>query len=88
MSQARRPEGTLTRGTTAPNRLRRVDRWIAGVHGPLLRRHERPLVVDLGYGASPVTTAELRRLGVEVVAEAERPGDSGMVEAVVGGKGT
>ena len=59
MSPARRPEGTITRGTTAPNRLRRVDRWIAHVHGPLLRRHERPLVVDLGYGASPVTTAEL-----------------------------
>ena len=59
MAQARRPEGTLTRGTTAPNRLRRVDRWIACVYGPLLRRHERPLVVDLGYGASPVTTAEL-----------------------------
>src|SRR3954464_12420983 len=59
MSQARRPEGTLTRGTTAPNRLRRVDRWIAGVHGPLLRRHERPLVVDLGDGASPGTTAEM-----------------------------
>jgi hypothetical protein len=59
MSQGRRPEGTITRGTTAPNRLRRVDRWIARVHGTLLRRHERPLVVDLGYGASPVTTAEL-----------------------------
>ncbi|MGH3375781.1 MAG: class I SAM-dependent methyltransferase, partial [Actinoallomurus sp.] len=59
MSQGRRPEGTITRGTTAPNRLRRVDRWIARVHGPLLRRHDRPLVVDLGYGASPVTTAEL-----------------------------
>jgi hypothetical protein len=59
MSQGPRPEGTITRGTTAPNRLRRVDRWIARVHGPLLRRHERPLVVDLGYGASPVTTAEL-----------------------------
>lgn len=59
MAPARRPEGTGTRGTTAPNRLRRVDRWIARVHGPLLRRHERPLVVDLGYGASPVTTAEL-----------------------------
>jgi hypothetical protein len=59
MSQGRRPEGTITRGTTAPNRLRRVDRWIAHVHGPLLRRHDRPLVVDLGYGASPVTTAEL-----------------------------
>jgi hypothetical protein len=52
-------EGAITRGTTAPNRLRRVDRWIAGVHGPLLRREGRPLVVDLGYGASPVTTAEL-----------------------------
>jgi hypothetical protein len=59
MAQGRRPEGTITRGTTAPNRLRRVDRWIAHVHGPLLRRHDRPLVVDLGYGASPVTTAEL-----------------------------
>jgi hypothetical protein len=59
MPQRRRPEGTITRGTTAPNRLRRVDRWIAGVHGPLLHRQDRPLVVDLGYGASPVTTAEL-----------------------------
>jgi len=59
MSQGRRPEGTSTRGTTAPNRLRRVDRWIARVYAPLLRRHHRPLVVDLGYGASPVTTAEL-----------------------------
>jgi hypothetical protein len=59
MPPARRPEGTVTRGTTAPNRLRRVDRWIAAAHGPLLRRLDRPLVVDLGYGASPVTTAEL-----------------------------
>jgi hypothetical protein len=59
MAQGRRPEGTITRGTTAPNRLRRVDRFLARVHGPLLRRHDRPLVVDLGYGASPVTTAEL-----------------------------
>ncbi|MCW2946297.1 MAG: hypothetical protein JWR24_3014 [Actinoallomurus sp.] len=59
MSRTRRPEGTITRGTTAPNRLRRVDRWIARVYGPLLRHDRRPLVVDLGYGASPVTTAEL-----------------------------
>src|SRR3954454_13617835 len=58
MSRTRRLEGTVTRGTTAPNRLRRVDRWIGGVYGPLLRRVERPLVVDLGYGATPVTTAE------------------------------
>jgi hypothetical protein len=52
--------GLTTRGTTAPNRLRRVDRWLAAVHGRLLRASAAPpLVVDLGYGASPVTTVEL-----------------------------
>ena len=52
--------GLATRGTTAPNRLRRVDRWLTGVHGGLLRGAlEAPLVVDLGYGGSPVTTVEL-----------------------------
>ena len=51
--------GLATRGTTAPNRLRRVDRWLAAVHGDLLRGADDPLVVDLGYGASPVTTVEL-----------------------------
>jgi hypothetical protein len=59
VSRPPRPEGVITRGTTAPNRLRRADRWIVSVHGPLLRRTDRPLVVDLGFGASPVTTAEL-----------------------------
>jgi SAM-dependent methyltransferase len=49
--------GTVTRGTTNTNRLRRVDRWIA-VH-PVLRRTPDPLVVDLGYGASGVTAFEL-----------------------------
>ncbi|RJL30829.1 class I SAM-dependent methyltransferase [Bailinhaonella thermotolerans] len=51
-----RPVGEITRGTTAPNRLRRVDRWIAAVYG---RRLPGSLVVDLGYGASPVTTLEM-----------------------------
>jgi len=51
--------GLATRGTTAPNRLRRIDRWLAAVHGELLRAAPDPLVVDLGYGASPVTTVEL-----------------------------
>lgn len=52
--------GLPTRGTTAPNRLRRVDRWLVGVHGELLRTADQPpLVVDLGYGATPVTTIEL-----------------------------
>lgn len=54
-----RPIGTITRGTTAPNRLRRVDRWLVGVHGGSLRAAPKaPLVVDLGYGAYPITTVE------------------------------
>src|SRR4051794_19767824 len=56
-----RPAGVITRGTTNSNRLRRVDRWLTGVHGRLLRGAADPLVVDLGYGASPVTTVELLR---------------------------
>ena len=57
--------GTVTRGTTNPNRLRRVDRWIAWSLGGLLRAPaEPPVVVDLGYGATPVTVVELAsRLG-------------------------
>ncbi|MEV7284589.1 class I SAM-dependent methyltransferase [Streptomyces sp. NPDC093252] len=54
-----RPVGTVTRGTTNPNRLRRMDRWIAAVHGPALRRAADPLAVDLGYGAAPWTAVEL-----------------------------
>ncbi len=57
--------GTITRGTTAPNRLRRVDRWLAGPQAFRLRRAADPLVVDLGYGATPVTAVELlQRLSV------------------------
>lgn len=56
----RRPEGTVTRGTTAPNRLRRVDRWLVATQADRLRIADAPpLVVDLGFGASPVTTVEL-----------------------------
>ncbi|MDR7280514.1 class I SAM-dependent methyltransferase [Catenuloplanes atrovinosus] len=53
-------EGVVTRGTTNPNRLRRVDNWIADRLGGLLRDAPDPLVVDLGYGATPVTAVELR----------------------------
>lgn len=49
--------GLPTRGTTNPNRLRRMDRWLVGTQVPLLP--DSPLVVDLGYGSSPVTTVEL-----------------------------
>ena len=75
------PLGSPTRGTTNPNRLRRADRWLAAA--PLVRRAldvAAPLVVDVGYGASPVTTVELasrlrsvrpdvRVLGLELDAE-------------------
>ncbi|MET9802962.1 class I SAM-dependent methyltransferase [Streptomyces sp. NPDC006368] len=55
-----RPVGTTTRGTTNPNRLRRMDRWITAVHGPaLLRAATAPVAVDLGYGAAPWTAVEL-----------------------------
>jgi hypothetical protein len=74
--------GLPTRGTTAPNRLRRVDRWITGTRAHLLRpaQDAPPLVVDLGFGSSPVTTVELasrlrsvapdvRVVGLEIDAE-------------------
>lgn len=51
------PVGSITRGTTNTNRLRRVDRWLA--EQPAVRRAADPLVVDLGYGASGVTAFEL-----------------------------
>lgn len=72
--------GLPTRGTTNPNRLRRMDTWIAATLGGVLRRAADPVVVDLGYGASPITTVELsarlrhvrpdvRVLGLEIDAE-------------------
>jgi len=51
--------GLPTRGTTNANRLRRVDRWLLATQVPRLRDAVHPLVVDLGYGASAVTTLEL-----------------------------
>ncbi|WP_175609294.1 class I SAM-dependent methyltransferase [Streptacidiphilus griseoplanus] len=58
--RASRPIGAVTRGTTNPNRLRRMDRWIAAALGPQLRRAAAPpTAVDLGYGAAPWTAVEL-----------------------------
>ncbi|MFC4146456.1 class I SAM-dependent methyltransferase [Micromonospora mangrovi] len=65
-----RPLGVVTRGTTNPNRLRRVDNWIVETCGDALRSAADPLVVDLGYGATPVTAVELRaRLAAGVRAD-------------------
>ncbi|MCW2605179.1 MAG: hypothetical protein JWN61_3314 [Pseudonocardiales bacterium] len=92
--------GLPTRGTTNPNRLRRMDRWIAHACAPILRAAADPLVVDLGYGASPVTAVELaerlrplrpdvRVLGIEIdpdrVAAAQASADPPRLEFVRGG---
>ena len=79
-----RPDGEITRGTTNPSRLRRADRWITQALRPVLRTVEHPLVVDLGFGASPVTTLELYRRVRAVAPGAEVTGleiDSSRVAA-------
>ncbi|MFZ4894680.1 class I SAM-dependent methyltransferase [Plantibacter sp. Mn2098] len=87
------PVGSITRGTTNTNRLRRVDRWIA--HSPVLRRSTAPLVVDLGYGASGVTALELhqrlrrvrpdvRVLGLEIAPERVRRAEAQLARVRAG----
>jgi hypothetical protein len=86
-----KPVGAITRGTTGINRLRRSDRWL--MHDELVRTRLRespdPLVVDLGYGASPVTTLELasrlrrvrhdvRVVGLEIDPDRVVPGRDGV----------
>lgn len=76
--------GEVTRGKTAPNRLRRVDNFVARYDPALIRRQDGDfadaLAVDLGFGAEAVTTLEmaqrlrrinplLRVVGVEIDAE-------------------
>ncbi|OBG80527.1 methylase [Mycobacterium sp. E802] len=88
-----RPVGAVTRGTTGYNRLRRSDRWL--VHSPrvrsVLRAAVDPLVVDLGYGALPVTTLELAarlqsiRPDVRVVGLEIHPERVATARAVAGG---
>ncbi|WP_423797434.1 class I SAM-dependent methyltransferase [Mycolicibacterium moriokaense] len=92
-----KPVGAITRGTTGYNRLRRSDRWL--VHSRRVRAAlqavAEPLVVDLGYGALPVTTLELaarlravradvRVVGLEIHPERIVPARDG-VEFALGG---
>jgi hypothetical protein len=46
-----------------------MDRRLTGVHAELLLGTDDPLIVDLGYGASPVTTIELFRRVREIRAD-------------------
>jgi hypothetical protein len=59
---SKKPEGQLTRGKTASNRLRRVDNFILLYEPALLTRTDglfaRSLFVDLGYGFDARTTLE------------------------------
>lgn len=76
-----RPQGRITRGKTARNRLRRADAFLAAYDPALLIREDGPFAgawyVDLGYGAEPWTALEsaarlrrvnpkLRVMGVEI----------------------
>ncbi|MGW5309042.1 class I SAM-dependent methyltransferase [Nocardia thailandica] len=89
-----RPVGTITRGTTGVNRLRRSDRWLVNdeLVAGRLRAAADPLVVDLGYGAAPWTTLELagrlrtvrpdvRVVGLEIDPDRVVPGRDGVVFA-------
>ena len=51
-----KPFGNITRGTTNPNRLRRVDRYIASL---AIASKPNLVAVDLGFGANPITAIEL-----------------------------
>ncbi|GAA4377857.1 hypothetical protein [Agromyces bauzanensis] len=76
------PVGSITRGTTNANRLRRMDRWIS--EHQAFRRAADPFVVDLGYGASGVTTFELATRLANVRPDVEALGleiDPGRVHA-------
>lgn len=80
-AQQKKPQGLITRGKTADNRLRRVDHFISLYEPSLLTRSDGlfagSLFVDLGYGFDPRTTLEsatrfrklnpgLKILGVEI----------------------
>jgi hypothetical protein len=70
-----------------------MDRWILATQAQRLRRAADPLVIDLGFGASPVTTlelaarlapvrADLRVLGLEI--DADRVAAASVVAAPPG----
>lgn len=58
-----KPQGQVTRGKTAGNRLRQVDHFVLRYDPGLLTRRDgafaNALLVDLGYGAEAITTLEM-----------------------------
>ncbi len=56
--------GAVTRGTTNPHRLRRVDRWLVATQGHRLRTAADPLVVDLGFELAGLRPVLVRAMNV------------------------
>ncbi len=86
-ARAGRPEGVPTRGTTHPNRLRRVDRWLLREARRNLLQAADPLVVDLGFGHAHWTTNELAHRLARLRADVEVTGleiDPARVAAAAG----
>lgn len=52
-----KPLGQITRGKTAPNRLRQTDSFLRIAY-PSLIKNTTGVYLDLGYGAYPITTLE------------------------------
>ncbi|PBO23630.1 SAM-dependent methyltransferase, partial [Streptomyces albidoflavus] len=52
--------GTATRGTTNPNRRRRMDRWSTATPGAALSRADDPLAGARGYGYAAGPSVRLR----------------------------
>lgn len=76
----KKPQGIITRGKTARNRLRQVDNFLLLYDPGLISRPDDSFFVDLGYGFEAVTTLEmaarfrrlnpgLKILGVEIEPE-------------------
>lgn len=53
----KRPLGQITRGKTAPNRLRQTDSFLRIAYQSLIK-NTQGIYIDLGYGAYPITTLE------------------------------
>ena len=68
-----RPVGTVTRGTTNPNRLRRADRYLTGVLAPVLRGAADPL---LGAQSHDDQMDALARAMREAVGQVWKYGDA------------
>lgn len=55
----KKPQGVITRGKTAQNRLRQTDHFLMIYDPQLLGAGDDSIFVDLGYGFGPMTTLEL-----------------------------